>query len=132
MKGYTSIIRNIGNLSGEQKQLIDRMDNKIDDMRRVGNKVLDLERLDIGYGLMYTKFDINELVNETIGMLAIQAQQKEIAINTDFGSYKNAYISADRVMIQQAIFNLLENAIKFSSRNETVLIKTEKDASRLN
>ena len=131
MKGYTSIIRNIGNLSGEQKQLIDRMDNKIDDMRRVVNKVLDLERLDIGYGLMYTKFDINELVNETIGMLAIQAQQKEIAINTDFGSYKNAYISADRVMIQQAIFNLLENAIKFSSRNETVLIKTEKDASRL-
>lgn len=42
---------------------------------------------------------------------------------------KAPYISADRILIQQAIYNLLENAIKFSPRGETILIKAEKDAS---
>lgn len=129
MKGYTSLIRNLGNISDQQNHLLDRLDNNIEDMKRLVNKVLDMERLDTGDGLLYTTFDIKELVNETIGMLTVQAQQKKIAINTDFGSVKTPYISADRVMIQQAIFNLLENAIKFSSRGETVLIKAEKDAS---
>jgi len=131
MKGYTSIIRNIGNLSSQQNLFLDRLDSNIEDMRRLVNKVLDMERLDGGNGLMYTTFDIKELVNETIGMLAVQAQQKKIAVNTDFGSIKTPYISADRILIQQAIFNLLENSIKFSPRGETVLIKAEKDASWL-
>jgi len=78
---------------------------------------------------MYTTFDIKDMVNETIDMLEVQAQQKKISVNTDFGLIKAPYISADRVLLQQAVYNLIENAIKFSPRGETVLIKAEKDAS---
>lgn len=129
MKGYTSLIKHIGNLSSQQEVLVNRLEAGIEDMKRLVNKVLDMERLDADIGLIYTTFDIKEMINETIAMLNVQAQQKKIAINTDLGTIKAPYISADRILLQQAIYNLLENAIKFSPRGETVLIKAEKDAS---
>jgi|LSQX01.3.fsa_nt_gb two-component system sensor histidine kinase ResE len=129
MGGYTRLIKHIGNLSSQQNILVDRLESGIEDMRRLVNKVLELERLDNDAGLMYTTFDFKEMVNESIDMLEVQAQQKKITIHTDFGSLKTPYISADRILTQQAIYNLIENAIKFSPRGETVLIRAEKDAS---
>lgn len=129
MVGYTRLIKHMGNLSNQQVHLVNRLESGIEDMRRLVNKVLDLDRLENEAGLMYNTFDIKEMINETIDMLEVQAQQKKIAVNTDFGSIKAPYISADRVLLQQAIFNLIENAIKYSPRGETVLIKAEKDAS---
>lgn len=129
MGGYTRLIKHIGNLSDQQVILVNRLETGIEDMRRLVSKVLELERLDTKLGLMYTTFDIKEMIVETIDMLEIQAQQKKISVNTDFGLIKAPYISADRVLLQQAIYNLIENAIKFSPRGETVLIKAEKDAS---
>ncbi len=129
MKGYTSLIKHIGNLSSQQEVLVNRLEAGIEDMKRLVNKVLDMEKLDADGGLIYTTFDIKEMINETIAMLNVQAQQKKIAINTDLGTIKAPYISADRILLQQAIYNLVENAIKFSPRGETVLVKAEKDAS---
>ena len=129
MRGYTSLIKHIGNLSNQQEVLVNRLESGIEDMRRLVNKVLDMERLDTDAGLMYTTFDIKEMIDETIDTLNIQAQQKKIALNTDFGTIKAPYISADRVLLQQAVYNLVENAVKFSPRGETILIKVEKDAS---
>ncbi len=129
MKGYTSLIKHIGNLSSQQEVLVNRLEAGIEDMKGLVNKVLDMERLDADIGLIYATFDIKEMINETIAMLNVQAQQKKIAVNTDLGMIKAPYISADRILLQQAIYNLLENAIKFSPRGETVLIKAEKDAS---
>lgn len=129
MKGYTSLIKHIGNLSNHQEVLVNRLEAGIEDMKRLVSKVLDMERLDADVGLIYTTFDIKEMINETIAMLNVQAQQKKISVNADFGTIKAPYISADRILLQQAIYNLVENAIKFSPRGETVLIKAEKDAS---
>ena len=129
MVGYTRLIKHMGNLSDQQIHLVNRLESGIEDLKRLVSKVLDLDRLDNEAGLMYNTFDFKDVVNETIDMLEVQAQQKKISINTDFGSIKAPYISADRVLLQQAIYNLIENAIKFSPRGETVLIKAEKDAS---
>ncbi len=128
MKGYTSLIKHIGNLSDQQEVLVNRLEAGIEDMKRLVSKVLDMERLDTDIGLMYTTFDMKEMILETIAMLNAQAQQNRISVNTDLGTINTPYISADRILLQQAIYNLLENAIKFSPRGETVLIKAEKDA----
>ena len=129
MIGYTKLIKHIGKLSDQQSHLVNQIENGLVDMKRQVGNVLDMDRLDADSGLMYVTFDFIEMVNETIAMFESQAQQKKISINTDFGSIKLPHISADRVLLQQAIYNLIENAIKFSPRGETVLIKAEKDAS---
>jgi len=129
MIGYAKLIRHIGKMSDQQLQFLDKIENGLEDMMRQVGNVLDMDRLDADAGLMYVTFDFKEMVNETIAMFESQAQQKKISINTDLGGLKLPYISADRVLLQQAIYNLIENAIKFSPRGETVLIRAEKDAS---
>lgn len=129
MKGYTRLLTNIGNLSEEQKKYVSRIEGGIENMSRLVNKVLNLERLDVDDLVLYNTFDIKEMVEETISMLDLQAQQRKVTLHTDFGGMQTPYISADRVLLQQAMYNLVENAIKFSLRGGAVLITAEKDSS---
>lgn len=129
MKGHTKLLSNIGKLSVEQRKYVDKIDAGIDTMTRLVDKVLNLERLDGDGLLVYNKFNIQETIDDTIKLLGVQAQQKKISLNVDYGGLKTPYISADQVMVQQALYNLIENAIKFSPRGESVLISAERDAS---
>ena len=129
MKGHTKLLSNIGKLSPEQRKYVEKIDAGIDTMTRLVDKVLNLERLDGDGLLVYTRFNIQETIDETIKMLGIQAQQKKISLNVDYGGLKTPYISADQVMVQQALYNLIENAIKFSPRGESVLVSAERDSS---
>jgi K+-sensing histidine kinase KdpD len=129
MKGHTKLLSNIGKLSTEQRKYVEKIDAGIDTMTRLVNKVLNLERLD-GVGLLvYTSFSIQETIDDTIKLLGVQAQQKKISLNVDYGGLKTPYISADQILVQQALYNLIENAIKFSPRGESVLISAERDSS---
>jgi signal transduction histidine kinase len=128
MKGHTKLLSNIGKLSTEQRKYVEKIDAGIDTMTRLVNKVLNLERLDGDGLLVYTSFSIQETIDDTIKLLGVQAQQKKISLNVDYGGLKTPYISADQVMVQQALYNLIENAIKFSPRGESVLISAERDS----
>lgn len=129
MKGHTKLLSNIGKLSPEQRKYVDKIDAGIDTMTRLVDKVLNLERLDGDGLLVYTTFSIQETIDDTIKLLGIQAQQKKISLNVDYGGLKSPNISADQVMVQQALYNLIENAIRFSPRGESVLISAERDSS---
>jgi Signal transduction histidine kinase len=129
MKGHTKLLSNIGKLSTEQRKYVEKIDAGIDTMTRLVNKVLNLERLDGDGLLVYTSFSIQETIDDTIKLLGVQAQQKKISLNVDYGGLKTPYISADQIMVQQALYNLIENAIKFSPRGESVLISAERDSS---
>jgi len=129
MKGHTKLLSNIGKLSPEQRKYVDKIDAGIDSMTRLVDKVLNLERLDSDGLLVYTTFSIQDTIDDTIKLLGVQAQQKKISLNVDYGGLKSPYISADQVMIQQALYNLIENAIKFSPRGESVLVSAERDSS---
>jgi signal transduction histidine kinase len=129
MKGHTKLLSNIGKLSPEQRKYVDKIDAGIDSMTRLVDKVLNLERLDSDGLLVYTTFNIQATIDDTIKLLGVQAQQKKISLNVDYGGLKSPYISADQVMIQQALYNLIENAIKFSPRGESVLVSAERDSS---
>ena len=129
MKGHTKLLSNIGKLSAEQRKYVAKIDAGIDTMTRLVDKVLNLERLDGDGLLVYTTFNIQETIDDTIRILGVQAQQKKISLNVDYGGLKTPFISADQVMVEQALYNLIENAIKFSPRGESVLVSAERDSS---
>lgn len=129
MKGHTKLLSNIGKLSTEQLKYVGKIDAGIDTMIRLVDKVLNLERLDGDGLLVYTTFNIQDTIDETLKLLGVQAQQKKISLNVDYGGLKTPNISADQIMVQQALYNLIENAIKFSPRGESVLVSAERDSS---
>ena len=64
-------------------------------------------------------------------MLDLQAQQRKVTLHNDFSGLRNPNIVADRVLLRQAVFNLVENAIKFNRVGGDVWIIAAKDAAKV-
>ncbi len=131
MKGYVSLLGNIGNLSEEQLKYVSRIQGTIENMTRLISKVISLEQLDNEDPLHYSIFEIKELIEEAVQEVSLTAQQKRVTINNDLRGLRSKTLSADRVMLHQAVYNLLENAVKFSNRGGVVDVMAETDEANL-
>lgn len=74
-------------------------------------------RLDI------TNFDINGVIKNTIASFEGQCRNRRITIELLFDA-KQQYVAADMGKIQQVMYNLLDNAIKFSPNGSVITIET--------
>lgn len=68
-------------------------------------------------------FDIHEMIKNVAASFEGTCTQKKISIELLFAS-KQMEVFADRRKIQQVLYNLLDNAIKFSDLESTVTIET--------
>ncbi|BCJ92661.1 two-component sensor histidine kinase [Anaerocolumna cellulosilytica] len=68
-------------------------------------------------------FDINNIIKKTAESFEGTCTQKKITLNLIFSS-KETLVNADMGKIQQVLYNLLDNAIKFSHHNSTIKIST--------
>lgn len=70
-----------------------------------------------------TDFDINAVIQNTVAVFEMTCRQKKISIDLLLES-EELYVSADVDKIKQVLYNLLDNAIKFSYKNSTITIET--------
>ena len=73
--------------------------------------------------LDYTDFDIHEVIKNTARSFEGTCKQKYISIELLFAS-KVLLVHADERKITQVLYNLLDNAIKFSSIDSEITIET--------
>ena len=73
--------------------------------------------------LDYTVFDIHEVIKNTATSFEGTCKQKRISIELLFAS-KVLNVTADKGKITQVLYNLLDNAIKFSSYDSEITIET--------
>lgn len=94
--------------------------------------LLDMSRLITGnFPLELAPTDVRSLVDAAIGIVRPQAEAKSIRITATRG-IEGARITCDAERVQQMVWNLLVNAIKFSPEGgtvEVILDTTEKDVS---
>lgn len=70
-----------------------------------------------------TNFDINAVIKNTAASFEGTCTSKHINIDLLFSDW-HSYVCADMEKIQQVLYNLIDNAIKFSSPNSTITIET--------
>lgn len=70
-----------------------------------------------------SSFDINEMIRNTAASFEGTCTLKKISIELLF-STRNLNVYADCRKIQQVLYNLLDNAIKFSNSDSTITIET--------
>lgn len=86
--------------------------------------MLDLSRLDSGKNpLSRTKFDINNIINETVSKFEPALIKKTLQVNVEFAR-DICYVFADKDKIIQVVTNLLDNAIKYSPAYSRIIITT--------
>ncbi len=73
--------------------------------------------------LDYTDFDIHEVIKNTATSFEGTCKQKRISIELLFAA-KVLNVHADKRKITQVLYNLLDNAIKFSSYDSEITIET--------
>jgi len=75
-------------------------------------------------------FDINHIIKKTAESFEGACTQKKITLNLIFSS-KETLVDADMGKIQQVLYNLFDNAIKFSHPNSAIKISTVEKGDKI-
>ncbi|MGF7142003.1 signal transduction histidine kinase [Anaerotaenia torta] len=83
-----------------------------------------------GTFLDITTFDINHIIKKTAEAFEGACRDKKITLNLVF-SARQTYVNADMGKIQQVLYNLIDNAIKFSHANSKIRVSTEEKGEKV-
>ncbi len=114
------------------KEFLGDLSNEVDRLTRIVERLLALTKLESGGSV--TKFvpvDLAATVHAIVRSLTPNANEKDIVLYSDFTPELNESIMLDYDKIWEAIYNIIENAIKYSPRGGFVkvsLLKEEKNA----
>lgn len=98
--------------------------NETERLTKLTNNILTLNDLDPKtVRLDIVAFDINRTIRQIIETFEGICMEKKITFHLTFSS-KELNVSADKDKIQQVIYNLIDNAIKFSSPGSSIGINT--------
>ena len=93
-------------------------------LTKLTSRTLALQSLDSKGNLLdITVFDINQTIRDTVAAFEGICQPKSLSFDLIF-SERHSYVQADMVKIQQVLYNLIDNAIKFSKPSSTIWIET--------
>ena len=110
------------NIVLEETKRLTKLTNDIVELSRAQTSTITLEK---------TRFNINNLIRESIERLEPQLQKKDIKIDAIFVE-KETFVEADEDKIARVIYNLVDNAIKFSEEGKKIEIETAlKDNKKL-
>lgn len=95
--------------------------NETDRLNKLLNSILDLYKLDgSANGLNMTNFDLNIVIDETIKLMKVKADVKNLELN--FITESDKIITyADIDMIRRVMNNLVDNAIKFTNEGSITI-----------
>lgn len=131
MKGYLEAMID-GTIPPEMhEKYIGVVLNEADRLTKLTNSLLTLNNLNTkGMILDKTKFDINQVIKNTAASFEGTCRNKMISIELVLTDDR-MYVNADMVKIQQVLYNLVDNAIKFSNKNSSIKIETIERSNKL-
>ncbi|MBA4420770.1 MAG: hypothetical protein C0391_06455 [Anaerolinea sp.] len=128
MRGNATMIQMAGDINEQQKNYVAKILAGIESMTRMVNNLLDLDRIEAISGLQLEAVQVQGLINKVLGDLHLQAIHKNIDVKNELPEESEIYIQADAALFQQALYNLVDNAIKYSPVGGTVTVACKEKA----
>ncbi|MBO6016368.1 MAG: HAMP domain-containing protein [Lachnospiraceae bacterium] len=131
IKGYLEAMLD-GTIPPEMSQKYLRIVlNETERLTKLTNSLLTLNNLSSkGMILEKTIFDMNLVIRNTAATFEGICQSKQIKINMILTG-ETMYVKADMSRIQQVLYNLLDNALKFSHNQSVITIETRVKNNKL-
>ncbi len=129
--GFSEVLleKNFGELNGKQEEYMKDIHEAGEHLLLLINDILDLSRVESGQMIFEpSEFYVRDLVEQSITMIKERALRHYINLSQEI-SPDVATVYADERKIKQVLFNLLNNAIKFTPDNGSVwiVVKTVSD-----
>jgi PAS domain S-box-containing protein len=129
--GFTDVLLQ-GELTTVQRRHLDTVRNAGRSLLRLLNAILDTAKLDKGaVELELHDFSLLALTDELSSTMGNAAKAKGLAMSLHYDPALPNWIHGDELRVRQVLTNLLDNAIKFTSRGSVSLdIGAEKEGER--
>ena len=119
--GFTELVLTT-DLKKIQREYLQNVNKSAYNLLAIINDILDFSKIEAGKLLIdNTAFKLDELVEETMDILCIKAQEKNLELVCNIDPRLPSQFSGDQGRIRQILVNLMGNAIKFTAKGEVVV-----------
>ena len=109
-------------LTPEQRECLETVKISADSLLNVINDILDFSKIEAGkVDLESIDFDVRECIETTLRTLVLRAEEKGLELLCDIAPELPPIVRGDSTRLRQILFNLVGNAIKFTSEGQVVL-----------
>jgi signal transduction histidine kinase len=131
IKGYAEAIMDGTIPTDMQDKYLGIIVDETERLNKLTSGLLELNRFDTRSTLLdIVSFDINQIIKKTAESFEGACRAKKITLNLVF-SADETFVDADIGKIQQVLYNLIDNAIKFSHNNSQIKVSTEEKGDKL-
>jgi PAS domain S-box-containing protein len=125
--GWTHLLRT-GALSAEQQsRAVDAIDRAARSQAQLIEDLLDVSRIVSGkFRLSMQEFRLGPIVMSAVDSLKLVAQTRQIALTTSIAS-GDITVSGDADRLQQVVWNLVSNAVKFTQSGGSVSVSLSRE-----
>ncbi len=127
--GFSEILRDglFGELNEKQKECLNDIINSSRRLLELILNVLNFAETETGLSsLQWAEFLLRDVLNAATGMVADKAMSSRIDLEIGIDPEADIVIEADEKKLKQIMFNLLDNAIKFTPEGGSVHVHARK------
>jgi len=125
LRGYSTMIQMVGDLNAQQKEYAAKITDGLEGLDQMVEKLLDIGRIESGVNLQVEAVAPMDLIDHVVRLLQPQAAQRKVQVMRELTLSQDVQIEADKTLLQQALYNLIDNAIKFSPVNGQVYLRLQ-------
>jgi two-component system sensor histidine kinase SenX3 len=107
------------------QRLAERMVTESERAARTIDDLLELSRIEFGDDAEFARLDLVGVVGEAASRIATAAEQAGVAVQLDVPS--DIAVEGDRRQLVSAVFNLLDNAVKYTAGGGEVRVRAFRD-----
>ena len=127
IRGYATMLDMVGELNEQQSRYVKKITDSVERMYRLVNTLLDIGRIEAGIDLKLEWLPLADIVRQVAEDLRVNAVPKQIDYQVVLPETTLPMVQADRALMEQAIQNVIDNAIKFTDRGGKVTISIRTD-----
>jgi two-component system phosphate regulon sensor histidine kinase PhoR len=124
MRGYATMLASLGELTDQQRGYVNKIIVGVENMSHLVNNLLDLGRIEAGVRLEVENVAVLDILQRVAGALQQRAAEKNIALTIELAKDTPHAVQADGSLLDQALYNLVDNGIKYTPDGGHVRVAT--------
>lgn len=130
IKGYVSMIleNSFGKISAVQRDSLDKVYQSNERLISLVENLLNLSRIESGrLQFKYETMNLETIVDSVVDELSTKAKEKKLKLDYKKPAKPLPQITIDQEKIRQVIMNIIDNAIKYTSKGSVTVVVSKED-----